>query len=545
MNGEGKLSKQSRLALYARVSSDQQTQEGTIDSQLSCLRERIEKDGGVVDPALCFVDEGVSGATFLRAGLERLRDLAAAGAIDRLYVLAPDRLARRHAHQMVLVEELQGYGVELVFLNRPLGRTPEDQLLLQVQGVIAEYERAKILERTRRGRIHAARCGQVSVLGGATYGYRYLPKYRSGVAAGYEVVEEEACVVRQLFVWVGRDGCSLREVARRLQEQGVRTRRGHSRWNSATIATMLRNPAYRGQAVFGKRRRGERRPRLRPRRGQPEVPKHAYSIYRQPSTEHIFIPVPALVDDDLFAAVQERLEENRRRLRERRQGAGFLLQGLLLCSCCGYAVSGHRVRCKYAYYSCPSTKAGRCSNSSHRADDLEALIWNDVCALLEEPERLREEFQRRQHGRDREQVSIEEQRLHGSISKAKQGINRLIDAYTAGLVEMAEFKPRIGRMKERLAKLEGELQALLAQAKQQEERRLVFNRLQEFADQIKAGLATADWDQRRNILRAMLKRVEIDNEMIQIVYKVPDRPFAKGPTGGQFQDCRAPARGEK
>ena len=170
MNQQNQSASMDRVALYARVSSEAQAQEATIDSQLALLRTRIEADGHPVDPALCFVDNGVSGATLVRPGLERLRDQAAAGAVDRLYVLAPDRLARRHAHQMVLMDELQACGVTLVFVNRPLGTTPEDQLLLQVQSVIAEYERAKILERTRRGRLHAARAGRISTLSHAPYG---------------------------------------------------------------------------------------------------------------------------------------------------------------------------------------------------------------------------------------------------------------------------------------------------------------------------------------------------------------------------------------
>ncbi len=198
MNGERKPLRDQRVALYARVSSDKQAHDGTIASQVSVVRTQIEADGGVLEPELCFIDDGVSGASLVRPALERLRDQAAVGAVDCLYVLAPDRLARRHAHQMVLVEELQACGVTVVFVNRPLGTTPEDQLLLQVQGVVAEYERAKILERTRRGRMHAARCGQVSVLVQAPYGYRYVDKQSGGGRAAFEVVEDEARVVRQL-----------------------------------------------------------------------------------------------------------------------------------------------------------------------------------------------------------------------------------------------------------------------------------------------------------------------------------------------------------
>jgi site-specific DNA recombinase len=192
MNAQSKPVHGRRNALYARVSTDKQAQEGTVASQLALLQQRIEADGGVLAAELCFIDDGVSGTTLVRPALERLRDQAAAGAIERLYVLTPDRLARRHAHQMVLVEELQACGVELVFLNGPLGQTPEDQLLLQVQGIIAEYERAKILERTRRGRLHAARCGQISVLTKAPYGYRYRDKHSGAGSASFEIIEDEA-----------------------------------------------------------------------------------------------------------------------------------------------------------------------------------------------------------------------------------------------------------------------------------------------------------------------------------------------------------------
>jgi site-specific DNA recombinase len=163
-------------ALYARVSSAQQAEAHTVASQVVALRERIAADGLPLSEALQFIDEGYSGATLVRPALERLRDLATAGALDRLYVHSPDRLARKYAYQVLLVDEFQRVGVEVIFLNRELGRSPEDDLLLQVQGMMAEYERAKISERHRRGKLHAARAGTVNVLSGAPYGYRYIPK---------------------------------------------------------------------------------------------------------------------------------------------------------------------------------------------------------------------------------------------------------------------------------------------------------------------------------------------------------------------------------
>ena len=173
----GKVSMRSpRAALYARVSSDQQAHGGTIASQVASLRERITADGARLEPEHVFLDEGYSGATLLRPALERLRDAVAAGAVDRLYVHSPDRLARRYAYQVLLIEEFRRAGVEVVFLNRPIGGSAEDDLLLQVQGMIAEYERARILERGRRGRRHAARSGSVSALCAAPFGYRYIAR---------------------------------------------------------------------------------------------------------------------------------------------------------------------------------------------------------------------------------------------------------------------------------------------------------------------------------------------------------------------------------
>jgi site-specific DNA recombinase len=150
------------VALYARVSSEQQAQTHTIDSQLAALRERIAQDGQHLLPEHEFIDRGYSGSTLLRPALERLRDAVAAGEIEQLYVHSPDRLARKYAYQVMLVDECQRAGVTIVFLNRALDHSPEDELLLQVQGMIAEYERAKMLERSRRGKRHkrSARGGQ-------------------------------------------------------------------------------------------------------------------------------------------------------------------------------------------------------------------------------------------------------------------------------------------------------------------------------------------------------------------------------------------------
>ena len=305
-----------RAALYARVSSEQQAEAGTIASQIEALKGRIVEDGLRLDRELEFIDEGYSGATLVRPALERLRDNAAAGCVDRLYVHSPDRLARKYAYQVLLVDELHRCGVEIEFLNHGVGDSPEDSLLLQVQGMVAEYERAKILERSRRGKLHAARRGSVAVLGGAPYGYRYVPAGQGYEQACYEIVLEEAKVVRQIFEWVGRDGYSIGRVRKLLQDNEITSRTGKSSWDRSTIWGLLKNPAYKGTAAFGKTRVGDRRRALRPQRGASEQPRRTYSTYAVEPEDWIYIPVPAIIDGDLYEVVQERLAENRKRNRE-------------------------------------------------------------------------------------------------------------------------------------------------------------------------------------------------------------------------------------
>jgi site-specific DNA recombinase len=182
-------------AIYARVSSEQQREEHTIASQTAALIEFARTRDLEVPKAWIFEDEGFSGATLERPGLERVRDLAAEGQIQAVLVYAPDRLSRKYAYQILLIEEFARQGVETLFLKAPQGTTAEDQLLVQFQGMIAEYERAQILERSRRGKRHRARAGEISVLSGAPYGYRYIRK-SDEAPASYALIEAEARVVR-------------------------------------------------------------------------------------------------------------------------------------------------------------------------------------------------------------------------------------------------------------------------------------------------------------------------------------------------------------
>src|SRR5262245_19999637 len=298
-------------AIYARVSSERQREEQTIASQSSALRDYAATHEYVVPDGWVFEDEGWSGATLVRPGLERLRDLAAQGQVEVVLVYSPDRLSRKYAYQVLLLDEFARHGVDVRFLQSPRAETPEDVLLLQFQGMIAEYEKAQISERTRRGKRHRAQAGSVNALTGAPYGYRYVRK-AEGMPARYEVVEPEAAVVREVFRRYTEAGDSLGALARWLTATGIRTRTGQPRWNKSSVWGMLRNPAYQGTACFQKTRQAERQRvnrRLRQRGG---IPAHPVCSRPRPREEWIEIAVPALVSPPQFALAQERFEHNRR-----------------------------------------------------------------------------------------------------------------------------------------------------------------------------------------------------------------------------------------
>lgn len=525
------------VALYARVSSDQQAKDHTIDSQVEAILERAAADRCSIPEANRFIDEGCSGASLLRPALERLRDLVGSGGVDRVYVHSPDRLARSFVHQIVLTEEFERSNVEILFLNRTIGSTPEDAMMLHMQGAWAEYERSKLLERTRRGRRYAARRGLVSALGAVPYGYRYISKQQGDGVAQVEILPEQAETVRQIFEWVACDRLPLWQIRQRLAEGGIPSPQGQPMWSAGTLLYLLKNPAYIGQAAYGKWRSVPwRRPR-RPHRGMPEIPRTPDRRVPVPEEEWVHIAVPALVDRAWFEAVGEQLQRNREQVRIRREGATYLLQGLMECRRCHYAYTGHKAQTKkrgdgsravYRYYICNGTQRAqrekvpgqvRCGNRQIPAEFLENAVWAKVKELLNEPERVEEEYLRRLRDieskarLDLAPVRREEAHLRGSLS-------RLIDGYTEGLLEKTEFESRSRALRHRLVHLEAQERDVQAAEKSQEEIRYLVGQLATFAEKVREGLDTAEWQTRRDLIQTLVKRIEIDLEEITIVFRV-------------------------
>jgi site-specific DNA recombinase len=271
-------------------------------------------------------------------------------------------------------------------------------------------------------------------------------------------------------------------------------------------------------------------------------------------TDWLPIPVPALVDEVLFSAVQEQLEENRRRARQSQRGAKYLLQGLLVCAGCGYAYYGKPISPSarkghsrtYAYYRCVGSDAYRfggqrvCQNTQVRTDRLEQAVWQAVCQLLADPQRVAAEYQRRLEAVQVPPGEVQVAPVEQQIAKVRQGIARLIDGYAEGYLEKAEAEPRIRRFKERLQLLEAQASQLRAQAQLQADLQLVIGRLEEFSAKVQNGLELLDWHGQREIIRTLVKRVEIDREQIKVVFRVEESALPSMP-GGEvpiMQDCR-------
>ena len=511
-------------ALYARVSSDRQKENHTISSQVAALIEYADSHGYLVPPEWRFQDEGYSGATLLRPGLEALRDLAAAGQIQAALVYSPDRLSRKYAYQVLLAEELSRCGVELVFLNAPSGTTPEDQLLVQFQGMIAEYERAQIAERSRRGKRHRAKQGSVNVLSGAPYGYRYMKKSDT-TAAYYQVIESEAAVVRLVYGMYTQQGLSINAIARTLNERQIPTRTETTRWERSTVWGLLRNPAYDGRACYGKT---ELRPRqritrpLRQRNGPASRDSASHQRLRQ---DWIEIPVPALISHETFALAQERLEQNKR-YSPRRTIEPSLLQGILVCERCGYGLyrSSARTTARMLYYyRCIGSDAYRhlkgavCENPPVRQDQLDAIVWAEILRLLEDPNIIQEELNRRlEAARNADPLKQREECLRRDHARLAKGMDRLLIAYQEGLMSLEQLRCRMPELRRQDHAIQAELQSLeMAVGDQTKYLRLVET-LGDFRARLRARANTLDIKERQKILRLLVKEVLVGKETITI-----------------------------
>ena len=517
-------------AIYARVSSEQQREENTIASQTASLIEFAKSNNLEVPEEWVCEDEGYSGATLERPGLERVRDLAAEGQIQVMLAYSPDRLSRKYAYQILLIEEFARHGVETVFVKSPQGDSAEDQLLVQFQGMIAEYERAQILERSRRGKRHRAQSGEVSVLSNAPYGYRYIRKTDEAPAA-YVVDEGEARVVRRVYEMYTVEGRSIGEITRRINAEGIPTRKASARWERSTVWAVLRNSTYRGAACFGKTRISARTRVMRPQRRRGVTTPSTTAGHERPREEWIEIPVPALVTEESFARAQELLHQNKIRSR-RRTIAPSVVQGLVSCAKCGYAFSRTSTQTsarKIHYYKCIGSDGWRklggpvCDNGRFvRQDLLDQIVWAEVIRLLEEPALIQQELDRRLvAARASDPTRKREQSLQRELTHVGKGIERLLNAYQEELLSIEQLRERMPVLRQRQQTLRAELQAIADQTND----RAAFLRLAEtltaFLARLRSAAETLSVIERQRIVRLLVKDVLLGEDTITIRHSIP------------------------
>jgi site-specific DNA recombinase len=509
------------VAIYARVSTERQHDRGTIGSQLAALRQRAAAEGDQVAAEFC--DDGYSGARLDRPGLDGLRDAAEAGLVEAVWCLSPDRLSRVYAYQVIVLDELARHGVTVRFADAPaLDDDPQARLLTQVQGVIAEYERAKIAERYRRGKLWRSRAGEV-VSWKAAYGYRRIP--RSDQAPAHLVVyEPEAQVVRRIFDDYTAGGHSMRKITRRLNADQVPTPTGKPVWGVSTIGRLLRNHAYVGRVYYNRTETVPtagpgRRPRQRPRAHDEWIP----------------IAVPQIVADDTFQAAQQVSRDNAQWSPRRAEPGQWLLRGLVTCGTCQVGVNCHKMRGRNAtfhrYYYCRNhdpLRAGgedrRCPERNIRADALDTFVTDQVRQALLRPEVLlagEHAVAERAPAPDDELLGAQLARLDRKAEATQAERRRLVDCYQAGLLDLVELQRRAKDLDARQQQTTQQRQALAAER----DALATDNRLRQhvgaFAEQVLAALDHLDFDQHQQLLRLIVEEVRVTGWHVDIRLRIP------------------------
>jgi site-specific DNA recombinase len=522
-----------RVAIYARVSTPNQVHTQTIDHQLDRVRQYVaQQPSWDLREEHIFRDDGYSGARLSRPGLDRLRDAVREREIDRLVVTTPDRLARNYVHQMVLLEELERLGCTVEFLDHPMGQDPHDQLLLQIRGAVAEYERTLITERMRRGRQAKLRAGILLPWTHSPYGYRMaLERPRSPCSV--EVDPVKAAVVATIFASYLAPGASLQKVAEGLHDQQICSPRGQRWWGVSTLRGILQNPAYTGQVYAGRTR--SRPPQIR-RSATHRLGRPHDRLTPLPPQEWIPVAqIPALVSLEQFALVQAKLAQNQSFASRHNTVTSYLLRALVSCGHCQLACTARSLKPQFAYYICSgkakpthSHRETPCASRFIPARQLDSLVWQDLCDLLLHPEHLSAALEQAHAGH---WLPQEWQARREILQKGRRSVQqqreRLTDAYVHGVLPLAEYERRRRDLDQKDHALAEQEQQLTQQAERRQEVAGIAGHLDDFCQRVQAGLANATFEQRRQLVELLVDRVVVTDEEVEIRYVFPTSPASE------------------
>jgi site-specific DNA recombinase len=518
-------------SIYARVSSIQQKNEETIDSQLDLLIEYADKSGFELPQEWIFKDEGYSGSSLDRPGLDNLRDLAREGALDVVLVYSPDRLSRRYVNQLILEEEFSKFGVRVIYLKGAKNETPEEQLLKHFQGIFAEYERTQILDRSRRGKLYKARQGNRAILPSAPFGYN------SNRSEFYTVNNQKALIVKEIFHLYTKENYTLRSLAKYLETKGIYSPTGNPRWCPTSIRGILKNSSYTGTAYFGKTEKGEGEPnRIVRYQKVGKIVKAKNPKRTRPKEQWIPISVPAIITHDEFELAQELLRKNKERA-SRNTKEPTALQGLLVCGCCGrsyikrtFYISNKKKRTLYYCDSQLNRRVKWCGNFSVRQEYLDELIWTEVIQLIDNPQLIENEIQRRIHeGSQKKETVNRKEEVEKEIRRLKMAQDKLLDAYQeTECLDLKELKSRLHIIRAKEKEYRKELDFLNATSLLKEKQGSLQITINEFRRKLNSEAKVIDVTKKQKILRLLIEEIVINKGEITINHTIPlsfDRNF--------------------
>lgn len=510
-----------KAVLYARVSSQKQKEDETIESQELILREFAVKEGYQIPESWIFLDNGVSGQSLQRPALDELRDLIRTEPVDAILIYAPDRLARSYPYQLILLDEFRRCGVKVHFIkNAPQGDTPEAVMFTHFQGIFAEYERALILDRSRRGTIHKAKMGDPSILPSLPFGYKRVKNDRQ---TAVEIIEVDANSVRRIFHFYVHERLSLNEICRRLSDAQIKSPKGNVRWFPATISGILKNRAYTGSAAYGKSEKYEGVDKIRHYKGiRQHVPKNPRRKINEESWHEISVPI--IISESDFETAQEYLSKNKElALRNTREPS--LLQGLITCGECGCQFY-KRIR-KYkgnskGYYFCRSksdNKIETCKNGYIEQKEIDELVYSEIIQMLQNPSLLREELKRREkESGNTEEIERQEIVMKKELEKLVKERERLLDAYQSGLLDLTSLSQRAQGVEKRRIELEKEKKERV-NLKLMKEIGLDWERAFEtILEKVKKSAPELPFNEKQKLVRLIIEKIIVTQREVKIMH---------------------------
>jgi len=515
------------VAVYGRVSTSNQEEQKTIEAQLSEVREFAKKNNFTIVKE--YLDQGWSGDILARPELDKLRNDAKNKIWQAVLIYDPDRLGRQLFYQQIVIDELKQVDVEVLFVTMPPIKSPSDQLMFGIRGLFAEYEKTKISERFRIGKINRANNGHILTTE-APYGYTYiLNKGKRGnsdyVAGHYEINETEAQIVKSIFSWIADDGMTLRGVVRRLQDLGVRPRKSkRGVWSTSTLSTLLRNKTYIGEAHYGA---SYAVVPINPLKNEGYKKIKKTSRRMKPEDEWIKIETPSIIDEDLFNRVHKRLRDNFESS-VRNTKNEYLVAHKIWCPCgCRRAGEGPQ-KGKHLYYRCTSRVknfplTSDCKEGGLNARIVDSLVWNKLSHLMSSQELMEKQLKRWIESKNDSAAStISIQGVEKEIAKLKIQEDRYVKAYGAGAISVEQLKEFTHPIRERASELCEQLIRARSETSQlNAAQRPKSDQIKEFAAAARLALTDLNFEAKQGIVKALVEKIVGTRSNLQVYGYIP------------------------